>query len=200
MPGHEQLRFPGDAWRVTLSSRHDEWSTPQDLFDALHAEFGFTLDTCATAENAKCPQFFDRRRDGLSQPWTGVCFCNPPFGRALSRWVRKAYESARAGATVVMLIPARTDTRYWHSYVTKAAEVRFLKGRVKFGGAAAGAPFPSAVVVFRPDDRNWGEGPADVDHGQLALFSETARGAGEADLPEVRGPAVGEQKPECCGG
>lgn len=172
MAGQEQLRFTGDAWRVTLSSRHDEWETPQDLFDALHAEFHFTLDTCATAENAKCAQFFDRRRDGLSRPWTGVCFCNPPFGRAVGRWVRKAYESARAGATVVMLIPARTDTRYWHSYVAKSAEVRFLKGRVRFGGAKAGAPFPSAVVVFRPEQFVEGDRPEGVEGNQPFLFAE----------------------------
>ena len=102
----EQFQFTGSAWRAMLSSRHDEWETPRELFDELDFEFAFTLDTCATAENAKCERYFSKREDGLRQPWTGICFCNPPYGRAIGLWVRKGYEAAREGATVVMLIPA----------------------------------------------------------------------------------------------
>jgi phage N-6-adenine-methyltransferase len=135
---------------VHFSSRTDEWATPTDTFAALDAEFHFTVDVCANAENAKCPIFFSQADDGLAQDWRGTCFANPPYGRAIGLWVAKAYESALAGATVVMLIPARTDTRYWHAHVAKAAEVRFIPGRLRFGDSKNSAPFPSAVVVFRP--------------------------------------------------
>lgn len=126
-----------------------EWATPQAFFDALDAEFGFTLDPCATPTNAKCSTFFTISDDGLAQSWAGhVVFMNPPYGRQIRRWVRKAYESALAGATVVCLLPARTDTTWWHDHVMKG-EVRFVRGRLKFGNASNAAPFPSAVVVFR---------------------------------------------------
>lgn len=133
---------------VHFSSASDKWSTPQATFDKLHAEFGFELDVCALPENAKCQNFFTPDQDGLAQDWRGVCWMNPPYGRGISRWVRKAYESAKAGAIVVALVPARTDTAWWHDYVAKG-EVRFLRGRLKFGGAKFSAPFPSAVVIFR---------------------------------------------------
>lgn len=133
-----------------VSSDKQDWETPQWLFDMLDAEFGFTLDVCATAENAKVPQFYSPEMDGLSKPWTGVCWCNPPYGRAVWRWVKKAYEESRKGATVVMLLPARTDTRWFHEWVyERAAEIRFLRGRLRFGGAKNSAPFPSMIVVFR---------------------------------------------------
>jgi phage N-6-adenine-methyltransferase len=132
-----------------FSSATDEWATPQGLFDALDAEFGFTLDVCATAGNAKCEQFYTRAEDGLSQTWAGVCWCNPPYGRQIGRWIAKARQSAEAGSTVVCLVPARTDTAWWWEHCLHG-EIRFLRGRLKFGGAAAGAPFPSAVVIFRP--------------------------------------------------
>lgn len=133
-----------------VSSDKQDWETPQWLFDMLDAEFGFTLDVCATAENAKVPQFYSPEMDGLSKPWTGVCWCNPPYGRAVWRWVKKAYEESRKGATVVMLLPARTDTRWFHEWVYEhAAEIRFLRGRLRFGGAKNSAPFPSMIVVFR---------------------------------------------------
>lgn len=131
-----------------FSSASDKWATPQATFDKLHAEFGFELDVCALPENAKCQNFFTPDQDGLAQDWRGVCWMNPPYGRGISRWVRKAYESAKAGAIVVALVPARTDTAWWHDYVAKG-EVRFLRGRLKFGGAKFSAPFPSAVVIFR---------------------------------------------------
>jgi len=131
-----------------FSSTRDDWATPQALFDELDREFGFTLDVCATAENAKCERFYSPEEDGLKQPWTGVCWCNPPYGRRIGAWIRKAYESAQAGATVVCLIPARTDTSYWHEYVMRG-EVRFIRGRVCFGGRKPSrSPFPSAIVVF----------------------------------------------------
>ncbi len=135
---------------VHFSSRSHEWATPQWLFDALDREFGFTLDPCATAANAKCSKFFTAVEDGMAQDWRDhVVFMNPPYGSVIGRWMAKAYESARAGATVVCLVPARTDTHWWHRYAMKG-EVRLLKGRLKFGDAGNCAPFPSAVVVFRP--------------------------------------------------
>lgn len=136
--------------RVMFSSEKDEWSTPQDLFDELDAEFNFTLDVCATPENAKCADYYTKEQDGLRKAWRGVVWCNPPYGRDVGNWVRRAYLSAAAGkATTVVLLPARTDTRWFHEYIYKRAEVRFLKGRLKFGDAKNPAPFPSMVVVFR---------------------------------------------------
>jgi phage N-6-adenine-methyltransferase len=135
---------------VHFRSDTDLWETPQALFDVLDAEFGFTLDVCALPENAKCPVFHTHEQDGLQQLWAGVCWCNPPYGTVIGRWVQKAYELALAGALVVCLLPARCDTRWWHDYVLPSAEVRYLKGRLKFGGTANSAPFPSAVVIFRP--------------------------------------------------
>jgi site-specific DNA-methyltransferase (adenine-specific) len=135
---------------VHFSSATPEWSTPISVFDALNAEFQFTLDPCATPESAKCEKYFTRKEDGLAQSWSGeVVFMNPPYGSEIKKWMRKAYESScRDGATVVCLIPTRTDTAWWHDYAAKG-EIRFIRGRLKFGGAAQPAPFPSAVVVFR---------------------------------------------------
>lgn len=135
---------------VHFSSATDLWATPQDFFDRVNARFGFELDVCATAENSKCELFFDASVDGLKQNWgSAVCWMNPPYGRAIGPWVRKAYESSVAGATVVCLVPARTDTAWWHDYVIKG-EIEFIRGRLKFGGAKYNAPFPCALVVFRP--------------------------------------------------
>ena len=134
---------------VHFSSKTDEWSTPQDFFDRLNEEFHFTLDVCATPENAKCPRYYTKRENGLLQKWEGVCWMNPPYGRVIGQWVKKAYESSLDGATVVCLLPARTDTSWWHDYCMKG-EIRFVRGRLKFGGARGNAPFPSAVVIFRP--------------------------------------------------
>jgi phage N-6-adenine-methyltransferase len=131
------------------SSVTHEWSTPQATFDGLNAEFGFTLDVASTHENAKCDSHYTKADDGLSQPWQGVVWCNPPYGREIALWCQKAVEARRQGTTVVMLVPARTDTRWWHEYIS-GNEVRFIRGRLKFGGAKNNAPFPSAVVVFRP--------------------------------------------------
>lgn len=134
---------------VFASSVTDLWATPQDFFDQLNAEFGFTLDVCATADNAKCERFYTKEDDGLTQPWTGRVWMNPPYGRTIGHWMRKAYLSAQQGATVVCLVPARTDTAWWHDYAAKG-NVRFIRGRLKFGGHQNPAPFPSAVVVFWP--------------------------------------------------
>lgn len=138
---------------VHFRSESCEWATPQDFFDALNEEFGFELDVCATSENAKCGKFFTKTDDGLVQAWKGICWCNPPYGREIKFWVEKAMRTAKAGdATVVCLVPARTDTHWWHDFVSKADEVRFVKGRLKFGGHTNSAPFPSAVVVFRAQE------------------------------------------------
>lgn len=118
-------------------SATDMWATPQNLFDELNAEFHFTLDPCATAENAKCKKFYTRAEDGLKQDWEGeTVFCNPPYGRDIYAWVRKCFmEAQKINTIVVMLIPARTDTRYFHEFIYhKAREIRFIKGRLKFGG------------------------------------------------------------------
>jgi phage N-6-adenine-methyltransferase len=138
--------------KVHFSSQKIEWATPQALFDDLDAEFGFEVDVCATDAtdaNAKCAAFFTKDDDGLKQKWTGVCWMNPPYGRAIQNWIRKAYESAQQGATVVCLVPARTDTKWWNRYCVHG-QIRFLEGRLKFNDGTTPAPFPSAVVVFYP--------------------------------------------------
>lgn len=131
---------------VMFSSKSELWETPQEFFDELNREFGFQTDVCALPENAKCEAFYTPEQDGLSQEWTGVCWCNPPYGRQIGEWVRKAAESE---ATVVMLLPARTDTKWFHDYILPNAEIRFIKGRLKFGGSKNSAPFPSMVCIFR---------------------------------------------------
>lgn len=133
-----------------MSSNTQEWETPQPFFDKLNAEFGFTLDAAATAENAKCERYYTIRVNALWQAWRGVVFCNPPYGRVIGKFVRKGFEQAQMGAVVVMLIPSRTDTRYWHNYVMRSKEIRFVKGRLYFSveGKTGRAPFPSAVIVF----------------------------------------------------
>lgn len=131
------------------SSNTDEWATPQYLFDALNQEFRFNLDVCADESNHKCERYYSKEEDGLKQPWSGVCWMNPPYGRTIGLWVRKAYEAARGGgAIVVSLLPARTDTKWWRLYVMKASELRFISGRIKFGDSDTGAPFPSVIAIF----------------------------------------------------
>ncbi len=138
---------------VHYSSETPEWSTPQDLFDQLDAEFGFTLDVCATAENAKCERFYSSEDDGLARPWSGVCWMNPPYGDVISAWVAKARNSTLDGRhTVVCLVPARVDTGWWWEHC-RYGEIRFLRGRLKFGGGENSAPFPSAVVIFGREPR-----------------------------------------------
>lgn len=135
---------------IHYSSATPEWSTPQDFFDRQNAIHGFTLDVCATAENAKCHHYFSEEIDGLSKKWTGVCWMNPPYGRGIKAWVKKAYEASLQGTTVVCLVPARTCTAWWHDYCMKG-EIEFIRGRLKFGGSKWNAPFPSALVIFRGD-------------------------------------------------
>ncbi len=135
---------------VMFSSATDLWATPQAFFDKLNEEFNFTLDPCATADNAKCEVYFTKQDNGLTQDWGGHCvFCNPPYGRELRKWVEKcSRESQKPDTTVVMLIPARTDTSYFHDFIYNKAEVRFIRGRLKFGDATNSAPFPSMIVIF----------------------------------------------------
>tara|TARA_Y100000004_G_scaffold115285_1_gene129462 strand:+ start:126 stop:605 length:480 start_codon:yes stop_codon:yes gene_type:complete len=141
---------------VHFMSKRSDWATPQDLFDKLDKEFNFDIDVCADASNAKCKKYYSVEDDALSQTWKGYCFMNPPYGREISKWVKKAYESGGADnpspfkgeATVVCLLPSRTDTKWWHDYVMKADTVKFIKGRLKFDGHKNSAPFPSAIVVF----------------------------------------------------
>lgn len=135
---------------VHFSSKSNEWTTPQHLFDELNREFNFTLDPCATDENAKCSKYFTIEDDGLSKDWSNdVVFMNPPYGREIKKWIKKAYEESLNGAIVVCLIPARTDTTYWHDFIfDKADDIKFLKGRLKFGNSKNSAPFPSAIVVY----------------------------------------------------
>lgn len=136
---------------VHFSSKSNEWSTPADLFAKLDAEFHFTLDPCCTHENAKCEHHYTINENGLTQSWDGeTVFVNPPYGREIGKWVRKASETK---GTVVMLIPARTDTSYFHDYVLGKAEIRFIRGRLKFGNSTQGAPFPSLIVIFRNSPR-----------------------------------------------
>jgi phage N-6-adenine-methyltransferase len=138
--------------KTMLSSNTPEWGTPLTFFDELNKEFNFTLDPCATKENAKCSKFYTKEDNGLSKDWDNeIVFCNPPYGTESPKWVKKASEAK--GGKVVMLIPARTDTRYFHDYIYGKAEIRFIKGRLKFEGTQKGsgaAPFPSMVVIFTP--------------------------------------------------
>ena len=133
---------------VHFSPATDLWATPQAFFDELNKEFGFELDVCALPENAKCEKYYTPEIDGLKQQWRGICWMNPPYGREIGAWMKKAYESSLEGATVVCLVPARTDTRWFHDFAMRG-EIRFIKGRLKFGDSKNSAPFPSAVVVFR---------------------------------------------------
>ena len=140
------------AMSVMTRSECMTWATPTAWFDYLDLEFGFTLDPCCQHATAKCAKHYTPEEDGLAQSWEDErVFMNPPYGTALGTWMRKAYHEARdRGALVVCFVPARVDTNWWHHYAAKASEVRFPKGRVKFEGSANNAPFPVAVVVFRP--------------------------------------------------
>ncbi len=136
-----------------FTSNTQEWETPKDFFDELNKEFNFNLDPCATLETAKCKKYFTKEDDGLKQDWGGYnVFCNPPYGRAIKDWVKKCSDEANRNdccTRVVMLIPARTDTKYFHEYIYHKAEIRFIKGRLKFGNSKNSAPFPSMLVIFK---------------------------------------------------
>lgn len=152
------------------------WATPHQLFDALHKEFQFQTDVCAEAENTKLPAYYDITKDGLAQDWSGVCWMNPPYGET-GKWMKKAYESAQAGATVVCLVPVDTSTKWWWEYCSRAAEIRFIVGRLKFidTGAVvkrtAPANFASAIIVFR---QNCSEGKVSyIDTHWIIIFGVT---------------------------
>ena len=142
--------------KVLLSTGKDDWETPLEFFKTLNKEFGFTLDPCCTIETAKCDKYYTPNEDGLNQDWEGeTVYCNPPYGKKTKTnpgciaWIKKCYEeSLKPNTKVVMLIPSRTDTIAFHKYIYHKAEIRFLKGRLKFVGAKDAAPFPSMVVVF----------------------------------------------------
>jgi len=132
------------------SSASNEWATPPDVFQILDKEFRFTLDPCATPQNAKCLRYFTAADNGLAQPWApSRVFMNPPYGREIAAWMKKALDESKRGALVVCLVPARTDTAWWHDYAANGT-IRFLRGRLRFGDAKNLAPFPSAVVIFTP--------------------------------------------------
>lgn len=136
-----------------MSSNTVEWATPQAFFDELDKEFHFTLDPCCTLLNKKCKKYYTKEDNGLSKDWQGeTVFCNPPYGREIVDWVRKCHWESLKGTTVVMLIPARTDTSYFHDYIYKKHEIRFVRGRLHFNESKQGAPFPSMIVVMRGTD------------------------------------------------
>ena len=130
-----------------FTSNTDLWSTPQWLFDKLNEQYSFDLDPCATDDNAKCKKYYTKEQNGLEQEWIGNVFMNPPYGREIGKWIAKAYESSLNGATVVCLLPSRTDTKWFHDYCVKG-KIEFIKGRLKFGDGKNPAPFPSMIVVF----------------------------------------------------
>ena len=136
--------------KVMFSSKSDEWGTPTDFFNKLDVVYNFTLDPCATAENAKCKKFYTIEENGLEKDWEGeTVFVNPPYSK-IKNWVIKAHtEGQKLNTTVVMLIPSRTDTRWWHQYCMNADKILFVKGRLKFEGGEHSAPFPSAVIIFK---------------------------------------------------
>lgn len=143
----------GEHNDIMFQSNRHNWGTPQKLYDSLNEEFDFTLDACADESNYKHKNYYTKEDDALSLPWCGRVYMNPPHGTEIKYWIKKAYEESQTNAEVVVcLIPARTDTRYWHEYVLKG-EIRYLKGRVRFEvnrePANSNAPFPSAIVVFR---------------------------------------------------
>ena len=138
--------------QVMFSSKTEMWETPQDLFDRLNNQYHFNLDVCAISDNAKCTNYYTPEINGLSQKWGGYnCWCNPPYGREIGKWVEKA---ATSNTKVVMLLPARTDTKWFHEWILHKADIYFIKGRLKFGNSKNSAPFPSLIAVYDPDKSN----------------------------------------------
>ena len=133
-----------------VSSKSNEWATPQDFYDELNDEFGFTLDPCSTDENCKCVKHYTATDNGLLKDWSNeVVFMNPPYCGQSADWIRKAFLESKKGSLVVCLIVSSTDRSYWHDYIFPyAAQIRFVRGRLKFNGVSTTAPFASAVVIF----------------------------------------------------
>ena len=156
---------------LMFSSKDQTWTTPDYIFNRLNLEFNFTLDVCAFPESAKCQKYFTPEIDGLKQDWSNdICFCNPPYSEC-GIWMKKAHEEAVKGAIVVALLPCRPDNKYWHQYCMQASEIRFVKGRLRFGNSNNSAPFPSCLIVF--NYYNW-DGLLRVstyDKGRLKLIS-----------------------------
>lgn len=136
--------------KILFSSESEEWETPQELFDLLNKEFRFKLDPCATKKNRKCDLYFSKEFNGLTKNWAKYksIFMNPPYGKQIGKWIKKAYEESQRGCLVVCLLPARTDVKWFHDYCLKG-EIRFIKGRIKFSGAKNSAPFPSMIIIFK---------------------------------------------------
>lgn len=130
-----------------LSSETDEWATPDSIFNSLNREFHFTLDVCASESNKKCAIYYDKEKNGLSQVWDGTVWMNPPYGRTIGSWLKKAMDYGTKGVAVC-LIPARTDTKWWRDYCMNSSEIRLIAGRLKFGNCKNSAPFPSAIIIF----------------------------------------------------
>lgn len=169
---------------IHTSSATDNWPTPQHLFDRLHEEFEFTIDVAASADNAKCKRYFTCETDGLAQSWANeTAFCNPPYGRQIEKWVEKAIQSTYNNATIVMLLPARTDTRWFQACFAYADEVRFIPGRLRFGDAKEPAPFPSCIVVFKPRSETTWAGPAGMSY-KLPTRHSKARWVSVQVVPE----------------
>ncbi len=139
---------------AAFMSTSEDWETPQEVFDFWNHEYQFDLDAAASHDNAKCALYFTKESDALSRPWVGRVWLNPPYSHSIGKWIQKAYEEVERehAETVMCLIPARTDTSWWHDYVMKADHIWLIRGRLRFSGSAVNAPFPSALVVFR---RGW---------------------------------------------
>lgn len=134
-----------------LSSNSAEWATPTEFYKTLDKEYSFTLDPCATEENHKCDKYYTIKENGLIQDWKNErVFCNPPYGREISKWIEKAYnENKQNGTFIVLLLPARTDTKWFHNFIYEKHETIFLKGRLKFNDSKNSAPFPSMLVIMK---------------------------------------------------
>jgi len=172
---------------------HSEWPTPQDFFDAVDREFGFTLDVAASAENAKCDRFYTAEQNGLALPWEGVVWCNPPYGREIGAWIAKGFQSAQAGALVVMLLPVRTSPAYFHDYCLKG-EIRWIRGRLSFGNGEVchNAPFDSMLVIFRPPvsiDQATNTTGREQNEQAPQVNAPLAKTENSGDLPTNRGKA-----------
>lgn len=142
---------------VHFSSKSDEWSTPDSLFNKYNSIFNFNLDSAATPENTKCSNYYTKENNGLSKDWEGYVWCNPPYSK-ISDWIKKGYEEhLKHKSTIVMLIPARPDTKAWINYIVDKASIHFIIGRLKFSNSSNSAPFPSAVIIYsnQPKEIKW---------------------------------------------